>query len=107
MQDDKKFCVTPTRILDAESVADVEYFPVGTRRGADVLTKDGPKPNLLKKSEFHLRFKDGEQEGVFLFSEEADKAWLNFRRVSGSTLDQMMAFTEHVEFVSGSEKKTP
>lgn len=86
MLEDQKFYVTASRILDAEVVGDVEYLEVGSRTGSNVFGADGNlTPQLRDRSEFRLFFKDSEKDGIFLYGEAADTAWMNYRKAAGPT----------------------
>jgi hypothetical protein len=91
--DDRKFYVTPNRILDADVVGDVQYHPKGSPTGRDGFVEfgdDGPfsKPELYKVSELVLIFKDPTRESITLYGDEADTTWQNFRNVVGSALER-------------------
>jgi hypothetical protein len=80
VNEDRKFYVSPNRIIDADMIGEVEYFPDGTPNGNGA--PDG-SDQLRKQSEIRFRFKDRERGSFTLMGEAADKAWLNFRTVSG------------------------
>jgi hypothetical protein len=71
--EDRKFYVTANRILDADVIGDVQYHPAEGNRQDE--------PQLRKRSELFIVFKDPEKESISLSGDEADKAWKNFRKV--------------------------
>jgi hypothetical protein len=85
--EDRKFYVTANRILDADVIADVQYHPAGsptgmtTYLGVDAEGNRQDEPQLRKRSELFIVFKDPEKESISLDGDEADKAWKNFRKV--------------------------
>jgi hypothetical protein len=94
MVEDQKIYVTPTRILDAGVVGDVEYFPVGSQIESNVFQHGEQKPEIRQKSEFHLRFKDSKRDGISLYGEDADTAWKNYRLVAGPTSTRLVVHME-------------
>lgn len=79
----RKFYVTPNRILDVDIVGDVRYLPLGSPTGYNISVGDGKfKPDLRKNSEFVLVFKEEDRDCIALYGEEADTAWKNYRRAA-------------------------
>jgi hypothetical protein len=90
MEEDQKFYVTPNRILDAEIIGDVEYHPTGSPTGTRFVKVDAERdePELRKKSELVIVFKDAERGSLTLYGDEADTAWKNFRLVAGPSAER-------------------
>ena len=77
----RKFYVTPNRILDTDVLGDVEYRPVGspTGRYKSVPGKpDEAAPELSTESELVMYFK-GKRGWISFTGAEADTAWKNFK----------------------------
>ena len=85
----KKFYVTPNLIVDAEAVAEAQYFPIGSTADHLVLQDEGSteygvvsyevKNGVRDKSELRLVFKNPDAGSVTLSGEEADQAWSSFQ----------------------------
>ena len=83
MNEDRKFYVTPYRMIDADLIGDVEYFPDGTPTGNGAVADGELVDQLRKESQICFRFKDRERGSLTLNGEAADTAWMNFRTVAG------------------------
>ena len=90
MVEDQKFYVTPTRILDADIIGDVQYFSVGSSTGSTRLMNDGGfQPELRKKSELHIAFKDNEKDGICLYGARMVLSMKDFQsRFKGKDTEQ-------------------
>jgi len=107
MVEDQKFYATATRIVDADTIADVQYFPAmsiddggnGTAKQGELTQKFDAvvveaARKVREKSYVHFAFKDPERSGIELYGDEADTAWKNFRKVSGPTLTRLVVHME-------------
>ena len=80
MEQNRKFYVTPNRILDADIIGDMGYYPAGSRPDSEVLRLGGLTQEPIKEPELRIVFKDPYQRSITLHGEEADTAWNNYRR---------------------------
>lgn len=84
MDHNRKFYLTPNRILDSDILGDVQYFAAGTTNATPYRDHEGTLVSAppLKQSQLSIAFKDSERDCITLYGEEADTAWENFRRAA-------------------------
>jgi hypothetical protein len=79
--------IAPNPILDGEITGDVHYHAAGSPARGNVTSmlkvNRNDKPELRKRSELFVGFKDPEKESITLYEYEADKAWKNFKKGCG------------------------